>query len=574
MPSPRGQELPAPQAGSAAPEAAPDGAEEPLRIDAIVTDRQGRPVADLRPSDFTLFENGVRRPLTAADFRGPGVPGPRPPRVFAFLVDEFHVSPGAATDRVRDALARFIDEHLQPDNLALVTKPLDDPAARFSRDRAPLRAAIASFSGRQGDLTPRGDFEAQYIGRAPAAVAAGRAQIVAAALRSLTLRLGDLHADRPVLVIISDGLPPDAGPRGGRADLQGLVRAASQSHLAIYAFSPGGQPVAAADAGSPAAAGTLAWLAEQSGGRAFAGDDLSAGLDRLARDVDAYYAVTTAPPRADGRFHALELRTTRRNVEVHARPGYWAPFAAASRASISMMPPLGRPLHRSALVDTWVGLSPDAAGRMRMVVSWESRAGSRPQTAMALVRARGGPGADLFSGRIAAAGSTGASDADSARFAVPAGRVELDLDLLDAAGKVIDRDTRDIDVPNLPAAQGARVRIFPQLLRARTFRDFEAILGNLDAAPSAARAFQRGDRLLLRVPAFDPGGGAVEVSASVLNGRAQPMRDIEAVQPAGAGVAQFALPLSWLGPGQYLIQIVGRAADGATTERLAFSVSW
>ncbi|MEO8521144.1 MAG: VWA domain-containing protein [Acidobacteriota bacterium] len=537
----------------------------------MVTDRRGQPITNLRPSDFQLFENGAAR-ATSVEFRGSSGPGESRPRVFAFLVDEFHIPPGEATDRVRAALSRFVDVHLRPQDLALVSRPLDDPAAmRFTGDAAALRAAIANVSGRQGDLTPRGDFEAQYIGRAPAAVAAARRQIVSAALRNLTLRLGDLHADRPILIVVGDGTLP--GTPGGRLEVQGLVRAASRFHLAVYAFGLGDRPPAAAPPVAAPEAGTLGWLAEQTGGRSFtSATDLSDGLERLARDAGDYYAVTTAAPPADGRFHALELRTTRRDLVIRARPGYWAPFEPPRRAAAAMKPIVGRAVHRSPLIDTAVTLTPDASGRTVMVIAWESRPGIRVRPVLAMVRARTAAGADLFSGRLAPIRASGSTAADSARFDVPAGRVEIDLDVLDEGGKLLDRDTRDIDVPDFAAEPSARARLFPQLIRARTLRDFDAIRDNPDAAPSASRAFLRGDRLLIRVPVFDSRGAAVEVSASVLNGRGELMRNLE--EMPGAGAAQFGLPLSWLGPGSYLLQIVGRTAAGATTERQGFTVRW
>src|SRR6185436_8124765 len=222
---------PAPEAASAEIAA--------VRIDAIVTDSNGRAILDLRPSDFELFENGVSRPIQSAQLRtlpkdaGPVSPVPlesdeeraaRQPgtRVFAFFLDEFHVSPGLASDRVRDALNQFVDEKLRPQDLAVVMKPLDAVTAiRFTRDRALLHGAIAGFGGRKGEYAPRTAFEEQYIGRAPAAVAAARRQIVTAGLRELTMRLGELRADRGVVVLVSEGFPRDApSPRSRGTDLQ------------------------------------------------------------------------------------------------------------------------------------------------------------------------------------------------------------------------------------------------------------------------------------------------------------------------------------------------------------------
>src|SRR6476646_9918103 len=90
----------------------------PIRIDAVVTDANGRPIVDLRPTDFELREDGVVRPLDAVELRmlpkagdvvqsiqtesGEEQAAKKPgARVFAFVLDKFHVSAGAAADRVR-----------------------------------------------------------------------------------------------------------------------------------------------------------------------------------------------------------------------------------------------------------------------------------------------------------------------------------------------------------------------------------------------------------------------------------------------------------------------------------------
>jgi len=116
--------------------------------------------------------------------------------------------------------------------------------------------------------------------------------------------------------------------------------------------------------------------------------------------------------------------------------------------------------------------------------------------------------------------------------------------------------------------------LFPEVVRTRTVGDFRSALANPDAAPSSLRVFARGDRLLIRVPAYDPSGAAVEVSARLLNEWGHPMRDIDAADGVpGQSVAQFALPLAWLGPGQYLIELAGTNANGIVKERLAFRLT-
>ncbi|MEP6918668.1 MAG: hypothetical protein ABJC89_23715, partial [Acidobacteriota bacterium] len=263
-----------------------------VRIDAVVTDAQGRPILDLRPSDFELLDNGSAKPIGGVELRtaprgGAVDAGPiaseadeeraaRQPgaRVFAFVLDEFHTSPGASAARLREAVTQFIDRNLGPRDLAVVMKPLDSVATiDFTRERAVLQRVVDGFTGRKGDYAPRSPFEEQYIGRAPAAVKAARIQIVTAALRELTLRLGDLKADRGVLVLFSEGFPRDnTGGRNRIPDLQGVVRASGRFHLATYTFNPAAPQDDAAPAERERATAMLQWLAEQTGGRAVEAD--------------------------------------------------------------------------------------------------------------------------------------------------------------------------------------------------------------------------------------------------------------------------------------------------------------
>jgi len=571
-----------------------------VRIDAIVTDSNGRPILDLRPSDFELFENGVSRPIQAAQLRTlpkdaiPADPVPseadqerfaKQPgtRVFAFFLDEFHVTPGPGVDRARTAINECIDQTLQPQDLAVVMRPLDNVTAiRFTRDRAVLHGAVDAFAGRKGDYAPRTPFEEQYIGRAPAAVTGARRQIVTAGLRELSMRLGELQADRGVIVLVSEGFPREPLP-GGRSsrlpDLQGLVRASSRYHLAIYTLNPStANEDSSAAEDRDRATSMLQWITTQTGGRAMDADTLVAGMARMKHDLETYYTLNYQPAKEDGRFHTLEVRTKRRGAVVHAATGVWTPLGSEWRTAISAtsssMSVSRRALRRSSLIDAWVGLMRDSNGAMQLVISWEPRTHgvSAPQTVA--VTARTTAGATLFDGRLGQVGSTSKMTPDNARFGVSTGRVEIDMTIFDATGKNIDTDARDFDVPDLRRQKSGPVLLAPELVRARTLRDFQNATTNPDAAPASARTFARADRLLIRVPAFDISGTAVEVTAKVLNSMGQPIRDIDALQSTPRdGIAQFGLPLSWLVPGEYQIELMAANTNGSVKQRITFKLT-
>lgn len=571
-----------------------------IRIDAVVTDSQGRPILDLRPSDFELLENGVARAIESVQLRTlPKDPGTveeirtqadearaaRQPgaRVFGFVLDEFHVAAGPSSDRARAAIGEFIDQNLRPGDLAIVIKPLDSVAViKFTRDRALLHGAVDSFAGRLGDYTPRTHFEDLYIGRAPGAVAAARRQIVGAMLRELTMRVGELKADRGVIVLVSEGFPRDATPSGRAAripELDGVARAANRYHLPIYTVNPS---IAAEDTRDSAerdrSLAMLQWLSTQTGGRSIDGSAMTAGMARLKHDLEAYYALSYRPSQSDGRFHSIELKAKRRDVVVHTTAGYWAPLPGEWRAALTStataLSVSRRALRRSSMIDAWVGVVPESDGRTEMVITWEPRVRGLTAPQVVAVKARTASGTTLFDGRLGQVGSGSSTPADNARFDVTTGRVEIDMTIYDAGGRNIDSDARDFDVPDLQRQKAGPVLLAPEVVRARTLRDFQSALANPDAAPASARTFARGDRLLIRVPAFDVSGTAVQVTAKILNGWGQPMRDIDplATTPRN-GMPQFALPLSWLVPGEYQIELMGANQNGSVRHRITIRVT-
>ena len=569
----------------------PDGLVQSIRIDAVIGDSRWIPIPGLRASDIELLEDGIPRRIESAELRtvprrtSAGTPpiesladeerAAREPgaRVFIFLLDEFHVSPGPSAERARTWMADFVDAKVYERDLAMVVRPLDPVrSVRLTRDRALLHGVIAGFTGRKGEYEPRTPFEEQATGRDPATIAAARRRSVVDQLNDIAVRLGSLKADRPIVVFVSEGFP------AGERDLELFLRASSALHFAIYAINPARPEDDVAGPAERGPARTLRQrLAAQGGGLAVEADGIIAGFARVAHDSESCWALMYQPQAADGGFHTIEVRARGSDTKVRARSGYWAasttealPPTAARPAEV--MP--RRPLRRNGLVETWVGLAPAADGRARMTVTWEpsETGGLLPQ--MLAVKARTLDGRALFDGLIHRVGAPSGSGSDCARFSVPTGRVELDMTVLDAAGTVIETEARDVDVPNLTSPwKAGPMLLSAEIVRVRTSRDVEAAKAAPDAPPAARRTFAQQDSLLIRVPAHDASGTAVAVTARLLNQTGAPIRSLEAIDVTPRpGVTQFLLPLHFLPTGPYQVELTGTNKNGVATARSPFRI--
>jgi len=549
---------------------APLGAEpDHVRISTTVTDRQGRPVTGLTLKDFELREDGVVQKLISVDARRPES------RRLAILLDEFHVD-AADGERVRDAVTRFVTGELRPGDTAVVLKPLDPlTSIRLTDDRDALRAAIAGFEGRKGNFEPRSPLEEETLGRAPALVEAGRAQVVLSALRALATQLGS-SPGRSAILLVSEGFTrqPRRLTIRGLPDASTVERFANRYDVPIYAFDP--RPAAGEPDESLA---TLGRFVSETGGTLSRGGDLAGVLTQVGKEIDSGYTITYQPTRPDdGRYHPIRINVVRREADARSRGGYVsAPSAEARRAlresSSAVLPT--RLLRRSPLVAVWSGVTRVSATDGRVVVTWEPSVTGpgRSSASRVALKATLKDGTVLYEGQLAPVRIGEAADkesADRAEFDAPSGLVQLDMTILGLRGEKLDVDGRDVIVPVLKSNTAL---LLPAILIAtQSAREFRAVAADVNAAPDPSRQFRRTERLVIRVPAY-AGDTPVPVTAHLLNRLAQPMREIVSLPDAGAGVTQFDLPLAPLAPGEYFLQFAVQGPSGSIGQRVQFRIT-
>jgi len=288
-----------------APPTGPDG--QPIfrtginfvRVDVIVSDKNGNPVADLKPEDFEVVEQG--RPQSIETFKLVSLDGglmestKQPPRqirtdedeeseaarddvrLFAFFLDDYHVRVETSMS-ARDQLARFVETQLGPSDMVGMMAPLQATASvRMTRNHDAIMRGLQQFRGRKYDYTPRNEFEERYAYYPAETVERIRNQVSMSAMKSLITHMGGLKEGRKALILVSEGysnmLPPQLrdpvaampgmnNPNAGNplagtnslvedrasfsasmdleSDLRDLYDTANKNNVAIYAVDPRG----------------------------------------------------------------------------------------------------------------------------------------------------------------------------------------------------------------------------------------------------------------------------------------------------------------------------------------------
>jgi len=626
------------------------GGIDSVSVDAVVTDKQGRPVLDLTAADFEVREDG--KPQSIDTFRlvrsGDALAGPTRAgatssilsmaqqnteagrdenRLFAIFLDDYHTRRMNSL-RVRLQLADFV-RALQPSDLVALVYPLLPVAAiTFSRDHDGTAQALLNFEGRKYDYTPQNSYEERLVYQPPQVIERERNRTVMTALEGLCLYLGSLREGRKSILFVSEGfsgtMPPGVFTRGtmspaaspffgnegaldprleqiNTADLQAQLRyvfiAASRTNTSIYTVDPRGttpSEFSIEDRVDPSVdrrvlnetLDTLHQIANETDGRPIVGrNDIGPGLDQMRTDSSAYYLfsyVSTEAPR-DGKFHRIEVKVNRRDVDVRARKGYWAYTPAdVERANAPEKP--GPPSDvTEALTDlvsvsdaasrrpliTWVGAEPGNGPEARVTVVWEATgsgavAGGFDAVSKVELVVMSAFGDEIFRGEVPKRADL-MRPAGSVAFNAPPGPINLRLTAENDRAVRLENAQLEFVVPDFAAA-APRITP-PTVFRARTARDVQNLRAAENPVPSATRTFLRSERLLLRFEAFGPGGLVPTIAMELLNKQGESLVALPAPTLVSGNRFEAVVGLGSLPPGEYLFAITA-TVDGQTSRQL------
>jgi Ca-activated chloride channel family protein len=287
----------------------------------VVTKRE-KLVTDLNKEDFKVFDDGVQQEITSFS-----QPTDLPLRI-GMVLD--------TSNSIRDRLK--FEQDAAIDFLFNALRRGKDQAFLMTFDDGPQ--IIKGFSGDTGDL--RDTILKQRAGGGTAlydAVYAASQEL----LNKSPLPPGPNTDVRRVLVVISDGDDNSSNRSRGAA-----VEMAQRAGVIIYSISTSTQWVNVDDERDPAKRvnrkyekgegdHVLEQLALETGGRAFFPyrvDDLGQSFLDIGDELRHQYALAYSPGNRapDGRFHAIRIQVSRKDLIVRSRKGYYSvatsPFPA------------------------------------------------------------------------------------------------------------------------------------------------------------------------------------------------------------------------------------------------------
>jgi VWFA-related protein len=431
-----------------------------VQVDAVVTDRDGKLVTDLKPEELQIFEDDKPQKITNLSYVALDSPAtakpvetaksvdknapPAPPvrlrpdqvhRTMALVVDDLGLS-FETMNYVRQALKKFIDQQMQPNDLVAIIRTGGGIGAlqQFTSDKRLLYAAVEKVKWNphgRGGISP---FAALGSEPPEPPALAGEDRIDGAKNGTIEETRNDIFAvgtlgavdyivrglrelpGRKSVVLLSEGFrifnkSDPANSTRVQTAMQQLTDRANRASVVIYTMDARGLQTldltAADNVGQMSAEKVrqglsdrrtenfetqsgLNYLAVQTGGIAMRNtNDLNRGIKRVIDDQQGYYLIGYRPEDAtfdtvSGRrkFHKLSLKVTRPGkFNVRMRNGFFgvtdedarpAPKTRAQQLLTALASPFGSAGVHIRLTSVFAN-DPKAGSIMRSMVHVKGR---------------------------------------------------------------------------------------------------------------------------------------------------------------------------------------------------------
>jgi VWFA-related protein len=313
-----------------------------IRLNLVVNDKSGKPVADLQQQDFQILDNKSVQPILSFEAVS-GRRAAKDPLQVILILDAVNL-PYTRVGYARDQLKRFLRRDngalawplmigvLSDSGLELPGAPSRDGnalAADLDRNQSGLRTINRSqgFWGRDEQM-----------------------QLSVSAFQQLSQYARKMPG-RKIVICLSPGWPTLSGPNVDLTkheeeaifnNIVALSTELRESGITLYDVDPLGT----ADSGSfrtfywesfikgvrsakGAQIGNLALqvLAFQSGGRVLnSNNDVAGEIETSVRDADTYYILSFAPEPADGPndYHTIQVKIDQPKLKAQTLAGYYA----------------------------------------------------------------------------------------------------------------------------------------------------------------------------------------------------------------------------------------------------------
>lgn len=261
-------------------------------LNASITDQEGKTVYGLKKSDFKVLEDGKEQTLEFFESQ-------ESPFAAVILID----TSGSMEQRIslaRSAAINFLDGIRVDDNVAIYN--FDSKVS-----------LVQDFSNSR-DITEK-VFDLKAYGWT----------VLNDAIYQAALELEKRTEKRRAIVVLSDG----ADTRSGRSASKAL-KAALKVNATIYTVDMSG--ISTGGKERMQNQGVLRNFAEKTGGRFVAtpgGIELRNAFKNIVEELGNQYTFGYEPQNVnkDGKWHSIEVRVTRPNLNIRTREGYHAPKA-------------------------------------------------------------------------------------------------------------------------------------------------------------------------------------------------------------------------------------------------------